>query len=197
MKPRIFHGDLKPDDVATALISEFNRGNMRAQKLGTGDHVVVQIATDRRRTSGGEMAVSVSVRSVPDGVAIQVGRQAWLGVAASIGETAFRALRNPWSVLSRLDDLAQDIESLQVSERIWNVIEGAARAAGASYELSERLRRQICSYCRTPNSLEEERCIACGAPLVEDRPRACLSCGFIIRSGDIVCPNCGKKTTLL
>ena len=36
MEPRIFHGNMRPNDLAQALMGEFNRGNLRAQKLGGG-----------------------------------------------------------------------------------------------------------------------------------------------------------------
>ncbi len=47
---------------------------------------------------------------------VELGQQAWLGVAASLGQTAFSVFRNPFSLIGRLDDLAQDIESMQLSE---------------------------------------------------------------------------------
>lgn len=34
MEQRIFHGELTPNDVANALIAQFNRGNLRAQAFG-------------------------------------------------------------------------------------------------------------------------------------------------------------------
>ena len=35
MERRIFHGNIKPNDIAHALMAEFNRGNMHAQVLGS------------------------------------------------------------------------------------------------------------------------------------------------------------------
>lgn len=192
MEPRIFHGNMRPDDLAQALMGEFNRGNLRAQKLGGGNQVIVQIATRERPQSGGQTALSVTLQQVEDGVSVQIGQQTWLGVAASLGETAFSVWRNPWNILGRLDDLAQDIENLQLSDQVWVVIENTARAMGASFELSERLRRLVCSYCQTANPVGESNCIACGAPLGAEQPRTCMHCGFVIKTGETVCPNCGK-----
>ena len=106
--------------------------------------------------------------------------------------TALQALRNLLSLIGRLDDLAQDIENLQLTEQVWQAIDEAAQAAGASFELSERLRRLVCEYCGTPNKLEEPACIACGAPLGVAQPRTCSHCGFIIKAGENTCPNCKR-----
>lgn len=193
MEMRIFHGDITPQDLARPLIVHFNRGNYRAQLLGQEDHVIVQIATRHQATAGGETALTVQLRKVEDGVAVQMGKQAWLGVAASLGLTALSAWRNPLSLISRLDDLAQDIESLQLSDQVWQLIEDTAHLLGASFELSERLRRLICEYCRTPNPIIETSCIACGAPLDRIQPYTCKACGFVATPEDSVCPNCGQK----
>jgi RNA polymerase subunit RPABC4/transcription elongation factor Spt4 len=193
MDTRIFHGDIAPDDVARALLAQFNRGNLRAQQLGSGNKVVVQIATLQRPASGGQTALTVNLERVEDGLSIQLGKQAWLGVAASLGMTALAAWKNPWNLLSRLDDLAQDIENLQLSEQIWGVIEGVARASGASFELSERLRRLVCEYCQTANPVGEASCIACGAPLGNAQPRTCSNCGFVVKTTESLCPNCGQR----
>lgn len=191
MEQRIYHGELTPNDIARALISQFNRGNLRVQQFGSPNQTVVQIATREGAGSGGQTAVSVTLQKVQDGVAVQLGKQAWFGVAASLGMTAFQALRNPFSLLGRLDDLAQDIESIQLCEEVWRTIDEVAHVSGASFELSEQLRRLTCQYCGTANPVGEPACIACGAPLGNAQPRTCPKCGFVIKSEESSCPNCG------
>lgn len=193
MQPRVFHGNIRPEDIAQALIGEFNHGNLRAQQFGSGDKMVVQIATRERPQSGGDTALSVQLQKVEDGVTVQMGKQAWLSVAASLGKSLFAAWLNPWNILGRLDDVAQDIENLQLSEEVWTTIENYARTAGASFELSERLRRIVCEYCQTANPVGEPSCIACGAPLGNVQPRTCPNCGFVVKTGETDCPNCGKQ----
>jgi len=124
---------------------------------------------------------------------VEIGQQAWFGVAASLGHTAISALRNPFSLLGRLDDLAQDIENMQLQEKVWRTIDRAATALGASHELSERLRRVICLYCDTANPLGEGSCIACGAPLGEVHPITCPNCGYAVTKEETICPNCKRK----
>ena len=192
VEPRIYHGDLTPNDIARVLVAKFNRGNLRVQQVGDSEKTVIQIATREMRASGGQTALTVTINKVDDGVVVQLGSQAWMGVAASLGQTAMAALINPWNLLGRLDDIAQDIENIKLPDEVWQTLEEAAVAAGASLELSERLRRAVCVYCNTPNPVGEAACIACGAPLGDSQPRTCLSCGFVVRTGEGVCPNCGK-----
>jgi hypothetical protein len=190
---RIYHGNIKPSDLARDLISHFNRGNYRVQQIGRDPKIAIQIATHQFSQSGGQTALTVTIHQVEDGISVQVGKQAWLGVAASLGVTALSALRNPLSLLRRIDDLAQDIESLQLDEDIWEVIEYAARQHGLGKALSDRLRRYRCPYCSTANPPGESNCIACGAPLGDIQPQTCSNCGFVVTSLETVCPNCNQK----
>ena len=195
MDQRIFHGDLTPDEVGKALVAHFHRGNLIAQQLGDDDRVVVQISTHRQPAAGGQTALTVAIQKVEDGIAVNVGKQAWLGVAASLGMTALSVWRNPFNLLGRLDDIAQDIENLQLAEEVWLVIENVARMYGASYELSERLRRLVCPYCDTANQVGAGSCSACGAPLGEIQPQTCPNCGFVVQASELNCPNCGILLT--
>ena len=192
MEQRIFHGEITPQALATSLVARFNRGNLQAQQVGSGDRIAVQIATHRVAQAGGSTAMTIELQKNPDGVSVLIGRQAWMGVAASLGATAMAALRNPFSLLGRLDDLAQDIESLQLSDQVWQTLEAAARGMGASFELSERLRRLVCAYCDTANPVGEPACIACGAPLGLVQPTTCPACGFVVRQNESTCPNCKR-----
>jgi hypothetical protein len=190
MPPRIFHGDIAPSDVARALIARFSRGNLEARQFPGGKGTVVQVATRNRPMSGGQTALTVSIQQVEDGVAVEMGQQGLLGVAASLGQTAVATLLNPWNLLGRLDDLAQDIENIQLSDQVWQTVEEVARTAGATFELSERLQRLTCEYCHTANPVGEPACVACGAPLGNAQPRTCLKCGFVVRTQENICPNC-------
>lgn len=190
MERRIFHGEIKANDLGSALVAQFNRGNLRAQKFSRGKKNIVQIATRTRPLSGGTTALTVYLEQVEDGVAVQVGEQAWLGIAASIGTTILSVWRNPFNLIHRLDDIAQDVENIQISDQVWLTIENYARMRGATFELSERFRRMTCEYCATANPVGEARCLACGAPLGEIQPDTCPNCGYIIKSGEQVCPNC-------
>lgn len=191
MDQRIYHGGIKPSDFAQELVANFNRGNYQVQQIGGEDRITVQIATKSQPASGGKTALTISLQAIEDGVVVNVGQQAWLGVAASLGFTALMAFKNPLALLGRIDDLAQDIENLQLSDEVWRILENTAKSIGASQELSEKLRRLVCTYCNTANPVGEPRCIACGAPLGDIQPVTCNQCGFVLSRDDKKCPNCG------
>jgi hypothetical protein len=193
MQTRTFHGPITAIDLAKALVAEFDRGSLRAQAFGDPKKAYVQIANLGAPASGGRTALTVQLTGIEDGVMIQLGQQEWIGVAASLGLTALMALRRPLSLLNRIDDLAEDINSLQLAERVWQTIDQTAMGMGASHEISERLRRITCPYCLTANPVGEGACIACGAPLGPSQPSACRSCGFVPPAGRTTCPNCGKS----
>jgi RNA polymerase subunit RPABC4/transcription elongation factor Spt4 len=190
MDQRTFHGKIEPEDIASALAAEFNHGNLQTQTIGNGNQLIVQIASRAFRNSGGQTALTVTLQKVEDGVLVQIGNQQWLGVAASLGETAIAALRNPLLLLGRLDDLAQDISSIQLTESVWQTIQNAVHAAGAGMQISDRLRRVQCSYCGSAAPVGDPACPACGAPLGAVQPKACTRCGFIPPAGAKICPNC-------
>lgn len=193
MNQRIYHGNINPVDMANALVGYFNRGNWRVQRIGDSNKLVVQIATRDMPNSGGQTAMSVIMQRMEDGVTVQVGQQAWLGVAASLGSSALAVLMNPWNLLNRLDDIAQDIENLQLNDEVWKVLDGAATTLGATQQLSERLRRVTCEYCGTANLVGAGNCIACGAPMGAVQPRTCSRCGFVVNNNEVVCPNCKAR----
>lgn len=191
MDQRFFHGKLTPAQLAQALIAEFNRGTLRAQTIGEADQLAVQISTRPGVPSGGQTALTVTIETAADSVRVQVGEQAWLGTAASLGRTTIAALMNPWNLIGRLDDIAQDVENIQLSERVWKVIDQAARALGASQQLSDRLSRLACEYCGTANPVGAAACFACGAPMGALQPGTCPNCGFVVSPNESRCPNCG------
>lgn len=192
MEEKTFHGSLRPIDVAQALIAEFNTGYLRAQQIVHEDDVIVQIASARAPASGGATAITVHLSPIEDGVTVHLGQQEWLGVAASLSRTAFLALINPLALIGRLDAIADDISAFQLSSRIWETIERTAKGYGATFEISERLRRVTCAYCLTANPVGEGACIACGAPLGPSQPMSCPRCGFVAPAGSLFCPNCGS-----
>jgi DNA-directed RNA polymerase subunit RPC12/RpoP len=193
MEQRVYHGPVTPQDFAKALLAEFGGGDYRVRRLGDEENLVIQIHRPDFPASGGQTSITVHLLRSEDGVLARLGQQAWLGVAASLGQTALSAMRNPLSLVGRLDDLAQDIDSLQLRERIWETMNMTADTLGASLELSEALRRISCPYCRTANPIGAAHCRACGAPLGEEQPIACPNCGFVSPAGTAECPECGAE----
>ncbi len=191
MPQRIYHGKITNKDLARAIISNFSHGNLHVQQFGTEENLIIQIATTPYARSGGKTALSISLQNVEDGVSVDVSKQTWLGIAASLGISTIATIRNPLNLLNRLDDIAQDIEYMQLVENVWNVIDGTARSLGSGFELSERLNRYVCDYCNTANPPGEPSCIACGAPLGDIQPKTCPKCGYVVKKSEKNCPVCG------
>jgi predicted nucleic acid-binding Zn ribbon protein len=192
MDRRIFHGNIAPTEIAQALEAEFNQGNTQTQVLGESGNLTVQIASSQYSRSGGRTAVSVNLQQIADGVMVQVGEQQWLGVVASLGQTAISALFNPLNLLGRLDDIAQDVSSLQLNEKIWQIIAIVVRTTGASQELTEHLTSVTCEFCGAANPVGASTCASCGAPLGKEQPKTCSKCGYVLTYDEKFCSNCGK-----
>lgn len=195
MKYQYFHGPIKPKDIANALNAKFSRGNLRVQTLGDEDRMVIQITTRDIPRSGGTTAMTISVQKTQDGIGVHVGEQNWLGIAASLGQSVLSTWINPLNIINRLDDIAQDIENLQLEEKTWETINTVARNVNATQELSVRFKRIICEYCLIPNPVGAGNCLACGAPLGRVQPFTCPNCGYLILKSETNCPNCGEYLT--
>jgi predicted RNA-binding Zn-ribbon protein involved in translation (DUF1610 family) len=191
MTERTYHGDVAPADLAAALIAAFNQGNLRCQQVGQGDKIMIQIATREHAQSGGQGALSVTIQRNPDGVTVGTGQQEWLGVAASLGQTALSTFMNPWSIINRLDDIAQDINTLTLEQHVWEAIEKFSHTVKATKTLSERLTTLTCPYCETANKVGAANCENCGAPLGEAQPVACPKCGNVMLAKSKFCASCG------
>lgn len=181
---------MKLEELASALANIFNRGNLRTSLSQNSNKAFVQISTYPHPVSGGSTSLGISLNQIDDRIEVQVGEQSLFGVAASLGKSAFLALRNPLNLLGRLDDIAQDIEHLELDDQVWEVLDQLAANADASHHLTDRLTRLTCDYCRVANLVGEGRCMACGAPLGDAHPFACSNCGYVVIESDQTCPNC-------
>jgi hypothetical protein len=197
MNSRIYHGKITPAIFARALFARYNAGNFQVQAYGNDSTLNLQIFTRPNRKAGGDTGLTVNLNQVEDGVSVQVGQQRMLGLAANFGKTALDAFRNPWSLLGNLDDIAQDVESVQLEDSVWTVIDKAARQYNSGESLSERLSSVKCPYCLTGNKVGEGNCMACGAPLGNLQPDTCKRCGYVLYPNELICPNCGTRVSRL
>jgi predicted RNA-binding Zn-ribbon protein involved in translation (DUF1610 family) len=191
MDQRSYHGDIGIDELADMLVATFDQGNLRAQRVGSSQRVMVQIATREWRGSGGQAALTVTISQIPDGVTVALGQHEWLGAAASLVQTGLMALLNPVSLISRIEDIAQDVNSFSLPTQVWGVIDKYCRGVGATLAMSERLRSVVCPYCGVANTVGQGTCSACGAPLGDSQPRTCPRCGNVMGHRSKFCDNCG------
>jgi hypothetical protein len=188
---RTYHGDITPDDMAAALLAEFSQGNLQARQIGDGRQVLVQIATRAGRHNGGHTGIAVALQPVEDGVNVTVGPQDMLGIAASLGQTALTTVFNPLNLIGRLGDLAQDVNALNLTDKIWATLEQFARATRSTKSISARLQSVTCPYCSAANRMGAAQCSGCGGPLGDVQPVACLKCGNVMPPKSHFCGNCG------
>jgi RNA polymerase subunit RPABC4/transcription elongation factor Spt4 len=193
MDQRTYHGDINPAELSEALVAQFDQGNLRAQQVGQGERLMVQIATREWRGSGGQAALAVTIAKIEDGVTVSLGQHDWLGAAASIAQTGLLVFLNPLALLNRLDDLAQDVSSFSLPTQVWAAIEKYCQGVGATKEISERLRSIACPYCGVAAKVGQAQCSACGAPLGDVQPRACSKCGNVMHSNAKFCDICGNR----
>jgi len=191
MKSKIYHGELKLDETASALANFFNRGALVATANVDGNQAFVQIATRPGGGSGGRTQLAVAMRQADERLEVEVGDQSVFGLVGSLGTSAFLALLNPWNLLGRINDIAVDFENLTLEDQVWALLDRLAKNAGASQQLAARLQRMTCAYCGVANPVGEGRCIACGAPLGEVQPSTCPKCGYVLLQSEAKCPNCG------
>ncbi len=193
MDTKTFYGKITSKELARALVARFNHNNMVATQTKNGEQYIVQISSRPNASSGGKTAIGLTVQQHEEGVIVKLGKQEWLGIAASFGKTLLSARMNPFNLIGRLDDIAQDIENINLDDQIWAVINEVAIAMGASIKLSENLRSYGCDYCGVANPIAEPDCIACGAPLGNQQASTCKNCGFLADPKDNNCSNCGNR----
>ena len=187
---RTYHGEINSDEMAAAIVAAFNQGNLMAQQVGQGEKVMVQIAT-RPGASGGKAGLSLTIQKVEDGVSVALGQKEWLGAVASLGQTALSTIMNPWNIISRLDDLAQDVTSLSLTEKVWEAVEKFAQATRVTKTISDRLQSVTCPYCSTANKVGAPECVNCNGPLGAVQPVSCPKCGNVLPPKSKFCNNCG------
>ncbi|MGE0488971.1 MAG: zinc ribbon domain-containing protein [Vulcanimicrobiota bacterium] len=191
MSTRTFHGNVTTSELARHLEATFTKNGLIARSRGDGPALTVQISSTQARESGGQTSLAVTLQAVEDGVMVKMGQQSWMGIAASLGETAMAVAKNPWNLLGRLDDLAADFDVISLEKQAWKSIDEFMRARAASTQISERLRRVQCPYCDFANQAGAGECSSCGAPLGTEQPQSCLQCGFVNDARAVQCGQCG------
>ena len=194
MDQRTYHGEIDPDELANALLAQFNQGSTAAQRLGRGERAIVQIGTlDRQRRI--ENALTVTISKTADGVDVSLGQQQWLDAAADLAQAGLGALFNPLSLLGKLDEVARDVSSFNLPQQVWATVEQYCRSVGAGLGGSPQTMMIACAYCGVANQRDAPSCVGCGAPLGEVQPVYCPKCGQVVPHGTKFCARCGTKLT--
>jgi len=194
MEQRAYHGDIDAEDMARALVVQFNQGETRAQWMrGKAGRTVVQVQTRKREYRDPEGAITLHLTPSKTGIVVSMAEQRWLGVAADLAKSGLLTLLNPWNIINELDDIARNVRRIQLRDEVWNAVELYCRTVGSGSGVGPGPQHVVCPYCGTPNELGSMICQACRAPLAEAQPVACSRCGFLNDPDARYCVNCQEK----
>ncbi|WP_069804115.1 zinc ribbon domain-containing protein [Thermogemmatispora onikobensis] len=204
MEQRIYHGTLSPDGLADYLVQTFGQNysylgwggstlNTIAQKIGQGDHVLVQIAQARPWSGRLRTALGVSISRVPDGISVSVGQSNWL--EGSLPGMLWGALFFPPLVIF---PLIRSIGAFSFYQDVWQAIETYCTQAQATRISTSTLHGLYCARCGALNDEAAQHCHLCGAALAASPASTagapelvtCASCHERVVAARF-CGNCG------
>ncbi len=191
MEQRTYRGNIDPEALADALVLQFNGRDLKAQKVGRENHVLVQIASRDWGWGGPQTALTVGLARIEDGVEVSLGQERWLGAVADLAQTGLMALVNPISLINRIDDIARSVSGLTLPQQVWEAVEHYCDSVGASLGLRAEETMITCPYCGVANPIGAPKCSACGAPLGDAQPLACPRCGLLLNRKAAFCSRCG------
>ena len=191
MQRRTYRGqEASARDLADALVTRFNDGRLVAHANGPDDHIIVQIvAREMRRRA--RAALTIAIIQHEDAIEVSLGEHQWLGPAADIAESALRGWFRPMSLLGEIAEIADDLQTLQLPQQVWEAVDHYMESAGAKLGLAEDHKLVACPFCGVGNPVGEGQCSACGGSLVSVQPRTCPECGKIVPQNAVFCHRCG------
>ncbi len=195
MQRRTYRGEsLTAHGLAQALVTRFNVGQIMAQAQGPDDHLIVQIAS-RERDRGGQVraALTISIIQVDNAVEVSLGEQQWLGPAADILQAGLRGWFRPMTLLGEIASMADDVQTLQLPDQVWEAVDHYVESVGAKLGLAEEEKMVACPFCGVGNPVGVGQCSACGGSLATVQPKACPQCGKLSPAGAAFCMRCGAK----
>ncbi len=189
MEQKTYHGKITPQELAQVLVGRFNTADMSATVSGEGAKLIVHL--EAGGYSGGQTSLAVGLAPVADGVTITVGDQNLLGVAADLLQSGLKALWNPVTIIGEIDDVARNVERLNLPQQVWETVDHYCQSVGAG--LTPELSGVTCPYCGVLNPLGTGQCPQCGAPLGQAQPITCPQCGKTLPPHLKFCTRCGTS----
>ncbi|MGD1995700.1 MAG: zinc ribbon domain-containing protein [Anaerolineae bacterium] len=193
MEQRTYRGEISAEELADALVAQFDGGDLMAQKVGQGEHVLVQVGSRDWGWGGPQMALTVGIAQTEGGIEVTLGQQRWLGAVADLAQTGLMALVNPLSLVTRIDDIARSVSGLTLPQQVWEAVEHYCESVGASLGLRAEETMVTCPYCGVGNPIGAPKCSACGAGLGDFQPINCPECGLLMEREAHFCSRCGTR----
>lgn len=194
IEQRAYHGDIKPEDMARALVLRFDGAETRAQWMhGEGQRAIVQVSNRRVERNDADTAITTHITPTKTGVTVSVSEQRWLGIAADLARVGVKGWLNPMRLLTEFDNIARNVRWLGLRSEIWKAVDEYCQSRGSALGNAAILSSVICAYCGTPNDVGAHNCQACRAPLTTQQPIICHRCGTLNRAENSLCVNCGAR----
>ena len=218
MEERIYQGNIQPEALADYLVQTFHQNysytsmysqnyDTIAQKVGQGDHILVQIARARPWSGRIRGALGVSIVKTQDGVSVSTGQSNWLDLAdPSIAGMLIGAVFFPPLLIF---PVIRGIRNYTFYQDVWNVIDDYCARYGARPGGVMTDHGVYCPNCGSMNDEGVQNCHTCGAPLNVPQPGqtplqasqtpaqagsypemvTCPTCGATVSAGKF-CSNC-------
>lgn len=208
MEQRVYRGNIHPNDLAEALLDEWDRDDTIAQAFGEEDRVIVQIGQREGGWFSDEphQALTLDLTAVEDGLQVTMGQQQWFKDGGTQIIAGGLIGFFPFFFTFPLGELfgGQSIDQ-RLPDRIWQTIDRYAASVappttptptttepvGPVTGRTTRLATVSCPECGVANPLGALRCSACGTSL--QAISACPQCGHQNPPGANFCNRCGSK----
>ena len=142
----MYHGNITPEALADYLVQHYNsQEKMRAQRIGQGDNLVVQVGYDHDHKEI-RNAITIGIHHAPGSasdLAVTMGEQQWItpqlaGYAVMMGLVGIMV--TPWALFALIWPLSQLFAAHALPGDIWNTIEvftiGQGAVAGPTQTLT-------------------------------------------------------------
>jgi ribosomal protein L40E len=210
MEQRTYYGSIRPDELAEALLQEWDAGDTIAQAFGEEGRVIVQIGQREGGFFSDEphQALTLDIESIQDGIQVTMGQQQWfkgggggIMVGGLVGFFPFFFTFPLGQLFGGQQQIDRTLpgQIWQSVERYVGSITGSATTAaapigattGPATGKTQRLATVPCPECGVANPMGAQRCSACGANLAIDAH--CPQCGHMNPPGANFCNRCGFK----
>lgn len=170
MEQRIYHGNIQPDDLANYLVGMFHQGyrGTVAQKIGQGDHILVQIGLLSHSGRRIRQSIGLSIAKTPDGVSVTSGQANWFD-DPHLGGSLIGAMFWPPLLLF---PFARGINAYGLYQDIWQAVDTFCAQAGARPGTTTTAHALYCQQCGSANEEGARFCQMCGAPLSTAAPQS-------------------------
>lgn len=192
MEQRIFHGQMRPEDLTQALLDEWDRDDTIAQGFTEQGRAVVQIGQREAGWFSDEphQAITLDIEAIDGGLQVTMGQQQWIKDGVQIFAGGLIGFL-PFFFTFPLGGLfGGDRIDQSLPDRIWQTIDRYAGNSGAATGKTQRLTTIPCPECGVANPQNAERCSACGASLMPSA--SCPNCGHVNPPGARFCNRCGS-----